>query len=77
MRPREWRLLLTLARYRGETVAPQLLLQAMSGEGADIGSNVLEAAVSSLRRVIDEPGRQSLVVTVRGRGYRLRTSTEA
>lgn len=77
LRPREWRLLLTLARYRGETVAPQLLLQAISGEGADIGSNVLEAAVSSLRRVIDEPGRPSLVVTVRGRGYRLRTSAEA
>jgi DNA-binding response OmpR family regulator len=77
LRPREWRLLEALARHGGQTVPPHQLLQAVCGADAEVGSNVLEAAVSSLRRAIDEPGRPSVVVTVRGRGYRLMVSAKS
>jgi DNA-binding response OmpR family regulator len=48
------------------------LIEALWRSDADIGSNVVEVYVRSLRRKLDDGRRDGLIETVRGAGYRLR-----
>jgi DNA-binding response OmpR family regulator len=67
--PKEFRLLEYLLRRRGETVSKSDLLEHVFDVGADGGPNLIEVYVGYLRRKL---GRE-VVVTVRGRGYRVPT----
>jgi DNA-binding response OmpR family regulator len=65
--PKEFRLLEYLLHRRGETVSKSDLLEHVFDVGADGGPNLVEVYVGYLRRKL---GRD-VVLTVRGRGYRV------
>jgi two-component system OmpR family response regulator len=75
--PREYRLLLTLARRPGEIVPRQSLVKALCGLAFDPGTNVIEVHISRLRAKIDRGFANPVLHTERGRGYRLAVSHNA
>ncbi len=68
---REYRLLLHLARARGEPVSRRALLAAVWGLRFDPGTNVVAVHVSRLRARIDRGFDHPAIETVKGVGYRL------
>jgi len=68
---REFALLEYLMRHAGQVVTRQQLLDAVWGFDFDTGSNVVDVYVGYLRRKLDQPGRASVIETVRGAGYRV------
>ncbi|AQR75923.1 hypothetical protein BXU08_14605 [Sphingomonas sp. LM7] len=69
--PREYALLLHLARAAGRCVGRAELLEAVWGLRFDPGTNVVEVHVSRLRAKLDRGFAAPMLVTERGRGYRL------
>ena len=69
--PREYALLLHLARRGGECVGRAQLLRAVWGLGFDPGTNVVEVHVSRLRAKLDRGFATAMLRTEKGRGYRL------
>lgn len=69
--PREYALLLHLARSAGRCVAREELLAAVWGLRFDPGTNVVEVHVSRLRAKLDRGFAAPMLVTDKGRGYRL------
>lgn len=67
--PREYALLLYLARHAGQVVGHATLHQALWGRSFHPGTNVIAVHVSRLRSKLGADG--VTVVTERGRGYRL------
>ncbi|HEV8692127.1 MAG TPA: response regulator transcription factor, partial [Ideonella sp.] len=71
MRRRERLLLELLSNQRGCLVRRATIEAKLYAEATELQSNSVEAAVSQLRRWIDEPEHPSRIVTLRGEGYRL------
>ncbi|MEK8030056.1 response regulator transcription factor [Ideonella sp. DXS29W] len=71
MRRRERLLLELLASQRGCVVRRTTIEAKLYPDAKELQSNSVEAAVSQLRRWIDEPGQASRIVTLRGEGYML------
>lgn len=69
--PREYSLLLHLARHAGEYFNRAELLTHVWGLTFDPGTNVVEVHVSRLRAKIDRGFEQPMLLSERGRGYRL------
>lgn len=69
--PREYALLLHLARAEGRRVSRAELLAAVWGLGFDPGTNVVEVHVSRLRAKLDRGFDAPLLHTEKGRGYYL------
>ncbi|ATY34655.1 transcriptional regulator [Sphingomonas psychrotolerans] len=69
--PREYALLLYLARSAGRCVGREELLAAVWGLSFDPGTNVVEVHVSRLRAKLDRGFAVPMLVTDKGRGYRL------
>lgn len=69
--PREYALLRYLARAQGRCVGRAELLAAVWGLHFDPGTNVVEVHVSRLRAKLDRGFAAPMLVTERGRGYRL------
>ena len=69
--PREYALLLYLARAGGRCVGRAELLAAVWRLRFDPGTNVVEVHVSRLRAKLDRDFPWPLLVTEKGRGYRL------
>lgn len=70
--PREFDLLLTLARAGGETISRQRLLEDVWDIKFDPGTNLLDVHLGRLRKKLDRTGRPA-IQTVRGEGYRIAT----
>jgi two-component system OmpR family response regulator len=68
--PREYGLLLHLARHAGEAVSRAILLEQVWGLGFDPGTNVVEVHVSRLRAKLRHAGAP-ILFTDKGVGYRL------
>lgn len=68
--PREYAVLLELARHADELVTRAALRSAVWGRDLDPGTNVIEVHVSRLRAALDR-GAPPMLRTERGRGYRL------
>lgn len=66
---REFALLELLMLRRGSVVSRAEIEAQIYDEQVAPMSNVVEAAVSTLRRLIDQPGQPSLITTRRGHGY--------
>ncbi|MDR5906643.1 response regulator [Franzmannia qiaohouensis] len=64
---REFALLLELARHAGQVIPRSRLESLLYGWDEDVESNALEVHVHHLRKKLD----RSLIVTLRGIGYRL------
>jgi two-component system response regulator RegX3 len=70
--PREFRLLELLLRSGGRLLTRNQILTAVWGEDGTSDSKTLDAQVRRLRAKIElDPHHPTLLVTVRGRGYRL------
>lgn len=69
--PREYALLELLALRAGEVIARAEIEQHIYDDRAEPMSNVVDAAIYSLRRKIDAPDQPSLIRTRRGMGYSL------
>ena len=70
LRPREYALLLHLARHAGEVVTHAVLRRVVLGLRIDPGTNGLAVHVSRLRSQLDREGTPMLA-TEKGKGYRL------
>jgi DNA-binding response OmpR family regulator len=68
---REFALLEVLARAPGQIFSQARLIDAVWDAQFDVGSNVVEVYISSLRRKLDNGRRNGLIRTVRGAGYQL------
>lgn len=69
--PREYALLLHLARHAGQCFSRAALLAQIWGLRFDPGTNVVEVHVSRLRAKLDRGFDRPMLITERGRGYRL------
>lgn len=69
--PREFDLLLVLAREAGLDVTREALLRAVWRTAFDPGTNSLEVHICKLRRSLGALGQAVRIETVRHRGYRL------
>jgi DNA-binding response OmpR family regulator len=75
LRPREFDLLLALARRAGEVVSRGELLREIWGYEADVMSRTVDTHVGQLRAKLEEdPATPRWIVTVRKSGYRVRPS---
>ncbi|HET9275887.1 MAG TPA: response regulator transcription factor [Gemmatimonadales bacterium] len=75
LRPREFDLLLALARRAGEVVSRGELLREIWGYQADVMSRTVDTHVGQLRAKLEEdPAVPRWIVTVRKSGYRLRVA---
>ena len=73
LRPKEFDLLLALARREGEVVSRFELLREVWGYGADVMSRTVDTHVGQLRAKLEaDPKAPRWIVTVRKSGYRLR-----
>jgi DNA-binding response OmpR family regulator len=73
--PREFALLEYLALRAGEVVTRMDVWEHLYDFSADSDSNVVDVYIGYLRRKLDRPGLASLIQTVRGSGYTLRTTS--
>ncbi len=67
--PREFTLLQFLALERGRVVSRTEIEEHIYDERSGPMSNVVDAAICLLRKMIDKPGKASLIKTRRGMGY--------
>ena len=71
LQPREYKLLEYLMRHAGQVVTRTMQLEHVWGYNFDPQTNVIDVHVSRLRQKIDKDFDTSLLLTVRGAGYRL------
>lgn len=72
--PIEFRLLEFLLRNSGQVLTRTMIFEAVWGYHFDPGTNVIDVHIGRLRKKVDAPGREPLIRTVRGSGYRLAES---
>jgi DNA-binding response OmpR family regulator len=78
LRPKEFELLLALARRDGEVVSRYELLEEVWGYGADVVSRTVDTHIGQLRAKLERnPAAPRLILTVRKSGYRLQRPLEA
>jgi DNA-binding response OmpR family regulator len=70
--PKETVLLELLMRNAGQVVTREMMVEVGWGSGYNEFTNLIEVFVNRLRQKIDYPGRDSLILTVRGAGYSMR-----
>ncbi|ARP72380.1 DNA-binding response regulator [Streptomyces pluripotens] len=70
--PREFALLVVLARNAGLVLTRDQLLERVWGYDFDVRTDAVDTFVSYLRRKLEADGRQRLIHTVRGVGFVLR-----
>jgi len=69
--PREYALLEYMALRQGQVVTRAEIEEHIYDDQVDPMSNVIDAAVYTLRKRIDAPGKSSIIQTRRGMGYTL------
>lgn len=69
--PREWALLELFMRNPTQVLSRTRILSHVWDYSFDPGSNVVDVYVGYLRRKINYPGLEPMILTVRGAGYRL------
>jgi two-component system OmpR family response regulator/two-component system copper resistance phosphate regulon response regulator CusR len=69
--PTEFSMLELLMRYHGQVVTRKMLCEHVWGFDWDGPTNVIEVHINRLRGKLDRGRQESLIHTVRGRGYAL------
>jgi two-component system OmpR family response regulator len=75
--PKAFAVLEYLMRHADRVVSRSELLDHVWDEAFEGGSNVVDAYVKRVRDAVDHVDQPSIIETVRGAGYRLRTGTSA
>lgn len=71
---KEFAILEYLALNRGKISSKDQILAHVWDFDSDVLPNTVEAFIKSIRQKVDQPGKASIIETVRGFGYRLRTN---
>lgn len=69
--PREYQLLLLLARNHGQVLSRDILLERIWGMDHEVTGNTLDAYIKLIRKKLDPQGRRKYIRTIRGIGYRM------
>lgn len=69
--PREFALLDFLARYPNQFFTPEQLLNRVWEAESEATIGALRASVKRLRQSLDQPGKPSIITSLRGYGYKL------
>ena len=72
--PTEFSILELLMRYKGQVVTRKMLCEHVWGFDWDGPTNVIEVHINRLRGKLDKGRTESLIRTIRGRGYALTTA---
>ena len=72
--PTEFKLLEFMMRNSGQILTRSMMFEAVWGYHFDPGTNLIDVHMGRLRKKVDPPGTEPLVVTVRGSGYTLRAN---
>jgi len=71
LKPKEFELLLFLARHRGQVLSRELIMERVWGWDFTGGSRTVDVHMRWLREKIEsDPAAPTRIVTVRGAGYR-------
>lgn len=70
----EFDLLVYFAENQGKVLSRERILNRVWGSQTDPLTNIVDVYISRLRQKIDTPQSESLIQTLRGNGYRMRTS---
>jgi DNA-binding response OmpR family regulator len=71
MKPKEFELLLFLARHRGQVLSRELILERVWGWDFSGGTRTVDVHVHWLREKIEENSTEpQRIITIRGAGYR-------
>jgi len=70
--PTEFSILEMLMRHAGQVVTRTMLCQHLWEADWEGTTNVIEVHITRLRKKIDADGDESLIQTIRGRGYGIR-----
>jgi DNA-binding response OmpR family regulator len=77
LRPKEFDLLLALARRNGRLVSRFELLREVWGYGSNVMSRTVDTHIGQLRAKLEaDPGAPRWIITARKSGYRLRSARE-
>jgi two-component system OmpR family response regulator len=71
--PREFRLLEYMMRHKGKVLTREMLFKEVWKYKFDPKTNLVDVHMGRLRRKVDEPDEQPLILNVRGKGFVLRT----
>jgi two-component system OmpR family response regulator len=71
LQTREFKLLELLMRHKGQIVTRSMLLEKVWEYHFDPQTNVIDVHISRLRQKIDKDPSQSLILTIRGQGYKI------
>lgn len=69
--PREYQLLLLLARNHGQVLSREIILDRIWGMDHEVTDNTLDAYIRLIRKKLDSSGKKQYIRTVRGIGYRM------
>jgi two-component system OmpR family response regulator/two-component system copper resistance phosphate regulon response regulator CusR len=72
--PTEFSIIELLLRHAGQVVSRRMLCEHLWEADWEGTTNVIEVHVNRLRKKLDRDGETSIIQTVRGRGYALRSS---
>lgn len=73
--PTEFSILEMLMRHSGQVVTRKMLCETLWESDWEGTTNVIEVHINRLRSKLQRGGKESLIHTVRGRGYALRTAS--
>ena len=71
LQPREFKMLETLMRSKGQVITKTMFLRDVWDFEFDLKTSIVSTNISRLRDKIDRPGDTPLIHTVRGVGYRI------
>lgn len=77
LQPRQFALLVYLARRAGQVVGRQTIAKAVWKDDTATWTNVITVNVCMLRRELERIGLPTILHTIRGKGYRLGEISEA
>ncbi|OLN22199.1 DNA-binding response regulator [Domibacillus antri] len=69
--PREFQLLDLLVQNKGQVLTRDLILDRIWGYDADVTTKTIDATVKLLRKKLDVFGRQDIIQSIRGVGYKV------
>lgn len=69
--PREFQLLDLLVQNRGQVLPREVILDRIWGFDADVSTKIIDATIKLLRKKLDILGKQDLLQSIRGVGYKL------
>lgn len=69
--PREFQLLDLLVKNKGQVLPREVILDRIWGIDADVSTKTIDATVKLLRKKLDTFGKQDLLQSIRGVGYKI------